>query len=201
MESNARRYLTSEEIRSIGFQSVGRDVQIASTARIYGAEYMSIGDRTVIDDFCVVSGNLQIGRNVHLAHGCRLIGGREGIVMEDFSGLAFGVTIFAQSDDYTGIALTNPTVPMKFRKISRSAVKLCRHVIVGAGSVVFPGVSIGEGASIGSMSMVTREVEPWSVYFGAPARRIKARKKDMLELERQYLEELARTSQISEDNL
>ncbi len=73
-----------------------------------------------------------------------MIGGREGIKMDDFSGLAFGVTIFAQSDDYCGEALTNPTVPMKYRKIQRARVELSRHVIVGANSLVFPGVVMGE---------------------------------------------------------
>ena len=191
MNSNQSRYFAREELLAMGFKHLGRNVLIARTARIYGAEYMSIGDRGMIDDFCVISGNFEMGANVHIAHGCRVIAGREGVVMEDFSGLAFGVTVFAQSDDYTGLALTNPTVPMKYKKISRGAVRLCRHAIVGAGAVVFPGVVIGEGASVGSLTMVTRNLEPWSVNFGIPAKKIKNRKRDMLELERAYLAELA----------
>jgi acetyltransferase-like isoleucine patch superfamily enzyme len=190
MSSNDNRYLAKEELLAMRFKHLGSDVLIARTARLYGAEYMSIGDRSMIDDFCVVSGNFQMGANVHIAHGCRVIAGREGVVMEDFSGLAFGVTVFAQSDDYTGLTLTNPTVPMKYRQISRGAVRLCRHAIVGAGAVVFPGVVIGEGASVGSLSMVTRNLEPWTVNFGIPARKIKSRKRDMLELERAYLAEV-----------
>lgn len=191
MNSNDNRYLAREELIAMGFKHLGSDVLIARTARLYGAEYMSIGNRSLIDDFCVVSGNFQMGANVHIAHGCRVIAGREGVVMEDFSGLAFGVTVFAQSDDYTGLALTNPTVPMKYRKISRGAVTLCRHAIVGAGAVVFPGVVIGEGASVGSLTMVTHNLEPWSVNFGIPAKKIKQRKREMLELERAYLAELS----------
>lgn len=194
MNSNDDRYLTREELLAIGFKHLGSDVLIARTTKIYGAEYMMIGDRSVIDDFCVVSGNLRMGANVHLAHGCRVIAGREGVVMEDFSGLAFGVTVFAQSDDYAGLALTNPTVPMKYRKISRGAVTLCRHAIVGAGAVVFPGVVIGEGASVGSLTMVTRNLEPWSVNFGIPAKKIKNRKREMLELEQAYLAEITTSS-------
>lgn len=63
--------------------------------------------------------------------------------MADFSGLAFGVTIFAQSDDYGGNALTNPTVPMEFRKILRARIEIGCHAIVGAGSVIVPGVIFG----------------------------------------------------------
>lgn len=181
------RYFSRSELELMGFKKLGVDVQVSRTARLYIPEYISLADYTIVDDFCILSGNIDLGRNVHLAHGCRLIGGREGIKMDDFSGLAFGVTVFAQSDDYGGDALTNPTVPMQYRKILRARVELGRHVIVGTNSVIFPGVIMGEGSSVGSCSMVTKSTEPWSVYFGVPAKKIKKRKQTMLSLEKQYL--------------
>ena len=125
------QYYSRTELESMKFRALGIDAKVSRTARIYIPEYVSIGDYSIVDDFCILSGNIELGRNVHIAHGCRVIGGREGIKMADFSGLAFGVTIFAQSDDYGGDALTNPTVPMEYRKILRSRVELGRHVIVG----------------------------------------------------------------------
>jgi galactoside O-acetyltransferase len=184
------RYFTEQELRDMKFRSLGTDVLIARTCRLYVPEYISIGDRTVIDDFCVISGNIDFGANVHIAHGCRVIAGREGVKMADFSGLAFDVTIFAQSDDYSGASLTNPTVPMKYRNISRGRVEIGRHAIIGAGTIIFPGVNVGEGASVGAASMVTKALEPWTVNFGAPTKRLRQREKTMLALEKQYLEEL-----------
>jgi acetyltransferase-like isoleucine patch superfamily enzyme len=189
MSLDVSRYFSRPELIAMGFKNIGLDVQISRTARLYIPEYISIGDYSIVDDFCILSGNIDLGRNVHIAHGSRLIGGREGIKMEDFSGLAFGVTVFAQSDDYCGEALTNPTVPMKYRKILRARVELGRHVIVGANSVVFPGVMMGEGSSVGSCSMVTKSTAPWAIYFGVPAKKIKERKRTMLDLEKQYLGE------------
>jgi galactoside O-acetyltransferase len=183
------RYYAREELEAMKFRKLGRDVLISRTSRLYVPEYISIDDFSVIDDFCIVSGNVEMGRNVHLAHGCRVIGGREGIRMYDFSGLAFAVTIFAQSDDYSGDALTNPTIPMKFRKIMRARVEIGRHAIVGSGSIIFPGVILQEGSSVGACSMVTKSTEPWSVYFGAPAKKIKNRRRSLLELEKEYLTE------------
>ena len=181
------QYFSQPELEAMNFKQLGVEVKVSRTSRLYIPEYISIGDYSIVDDFCILSGSIEIGRNVHLAHGCRVIGGREGIKMNDFSGLAFGVTIFAQSDDYGGDALTNPTVPMQYRKILRARVELGRHVIVGAGSIVFPGVNMGDGSSVGACSMVTKSTDPWSVYFGVPAKRIKSRKKAMVELENQYL--------------
>src|ERR1035437_4991765 len=143
------RYFPRHELEAMGFKKLGVNVQISRNVCLYIPEYISVGDNTIVDDFCILSGSVDLGRNVHIAHGCRMIGGREGIKMDDFSGLAFGVTVFAQSDDYNGDALTNPTVPMQYRQIQRARVELGRHVIVGANSVVFPGVIMGEGSSVG----------------------------------------------------
>ena len=181
------RYFSESELAAMNFRKLGRDVKISRLAALYEPKYMSIGDYCVIDDFCVLSGNITLGRNVHIAHGCRVIAGLEGIEMQDFSGLAFGVTIFAQSDDYSGAALTNPTVAMAFRKIQRARVVLGRHVIIGTNSVIVPGVELAEGTSVGGCSMVTKSTQAWSVYFGIPAKRIKARSQDMLALESSYL--------------
>jgi galactoside O-acetyltransferase len=87
---------------------------------------------------------------------------------------------------------------MQYRKILRARVELGRHVIVGANSIIFPGVTMGEGSSVGSCSMVTKSTDPWTVYFGVPAKKIKPRKRDMLELELQYLGESPKTSQVGE---
>ena len=69
----------------------------------------------------------------------------------------------------------------------RARVELGRHVIVGAGSIIFPGVIMAEGGSIGSCSMVTKSTDAWTIYFGVPAKRIKSRSKKMLEIEIGYL--------------
>ncbi|SDA25541.1 galactoside O-acetyltransferase [Nitrosospira sp. Nsp18] len=183
------RYYTRQELEGMRFRKLGHDVLISRTSRIYIPEYISIDNFSIVDDFCILSGNVEIGKNVHVAHGCRVIAGRDGIVMADFSGLAFGVTIFAQSDDYGGNALTNPTVPIEFRKILRARIEIGRHAIVGAGSVIVPGVILGEGSAIGSCSMVTKSTDPWTVYFGTPAKKIKNRSQNLLELEKRYLAE------------
>jgi acetyltransferase-like isoleucine patch superfamily enzyme len=55
---------------------------------------------------------------------------------------------------------------------------------------VFPGVDIAEGCSIGAMALVNKSTQPWGIYVGNPAKRIKERKKDMLELENEFLKGL-----------
>lgn len=182
-------FLTEEQLQAYGFRKLGKNIKISDKAAIYNADQIEIGDHSRIDDFCVLSGRISIGRNVHIAVYCNVAGGTEGIILEDFSGLAYGCHVITQTDDYGGRTLTNPTVPAKFKNVVRKSVRIGRHCIVGTHSLIFPGVTLQEGTSVGAMSMVTKTTEPWTVYFGIPAKKLKTRKQDLLVLEQQYLAE------------
>lgn len=187
-------YLTGNQLWLMGFKSLGENVRISDKASIYNADQIEIGDNSRIDDFCVISGRVKVGRYVHIAPFCLLAGGEKGICVADFAGLAYQVQVFSQSDDYSGRSLTNPTVPAEYKNESKRSVTLGRHVIVGAGSIIFPGVEIAEGCSVGAMTLVSKSTEPWGVYVGNPARRVKERKKDLLELEKKFLIEIKNDS-------
>lgn len=182
-------YLTAEELKSLKFKGLGSEVKISDKASIYNPEQMVIGDNSRIDDFCVLSGKLTIGRNVHLAPFCLVAGGSEGITFEDFSGAAYHVQVFSQSDDYSGRTMTNPTIPSIYKNETKKAVRIGRHVIVGANSIVFPGVNIDDGCSVGAMTLVNKSTLPWGIYVGNPAKRIKDRSRDLEILEKLYVEE------------
>jgi len=181
-------YYTQKELKNLGFKHIGKNVKISNKASIYNCEQLEIGDNSRIDDFCVVSGKIKIGRNVHIAPFCLVAGGEKGITFEDFSGLAYQVQVFTQSDDYSGRTLTNPTIPDEYKKEMKREVIIGKHSIVGAGSIIMPGTILAEGTSVGALSLVRKKTEEWSVYLGNPAKKIMNRKKDLLELEKKYLE-------------
>lgn len=180
-------YLSEEELHKKGFMSLGKNVKISDRASIYDCEKIEIGDNSRIDDFCVISGKLKIGSFCHITPMCLLAGGTPGIVLSDFVTLAYGVKIFAQSDDYSGETLTNSLIPREFKAEKFESVFLGPHVIIGAGSIVFPGVELREGCSVGAMSLVNKSTEEWGIYMGVPAKRKKDRKRDLLELKAIFL--------------
>jgi acetyltransferase-like isoleucine patch superfamily enzyme len=180
-------YLSYEELTLVGFKHVGRNVKVSRLASIHRPEEISVGDNSRIDDFCAISGKVTIGRNVHIAVHCSIVASEDELTMGDFSGLAFGCRLFTSSDDYSGRSLTNPTIPRQYKSIQNGAILLGKHVIIGTNSVVFPGVEIAEGCSIGAMTLVTKSTLPWGIYAGNPARRIKERRKDLLIHEENYL--------------
>lgn len=180
-------FYSKEELEEIGFKKIGNDVLISRKASIYGNQNISIGDHVRIDDFCILSGNIILGNYIHIAAYCALFGGKSGIVMEDFSGLSSRCVIYADSDDYSGNVLTNPTVPDKFRHVTGGKVVLERHVIVGTGSSIMPNAIIGEGAAVGSMSLVNASLKSWAIYAGVPCRKIKDRSNKLLDMESKFL--------------
>jgi acetyltransferase-like isoleucine patch superfamily enzyme len=181
-------YLTQDALENMGFAALGRNVRISDKASLYEPEKMSLGDHTRIDDFCVVSGRVVTGRNVHIAPLCLVAGGSPGITFGDFSGLAYGVKVFSQSDDYSGATLTNPTVPAAYKAEHKAPVSLGRHVIVGANAVIAPGVELGEGAAVGAGAVVLRSCAPWTILTGVPARPGKTRARDLLAQEQALLQ-------------
>lgn len=182
--------LSRAAVEAIGFAAVGDNVLISDRASFYGAERIRIGSNVRIDDFCVLSageGGIDIGSYVHIAVGALLIG-TANIAVSDFVGISSRVAIYSSSDDYSGAAMTGPMVPDQFKNVHHADVVLGRHAIIGSGSVLLPGVQLGEGVAIGALSLVSKNCEPFFVYAGNPARKIKERKRDLLELEKNFLQ-------------
>ncbi len=182
-------FLSEAELAALGLAQVGRDVRISRLASLHNAANIRIGDYSRVDDFCVLSageGGIEIGRNVHVAVYSCLIG-RGKITLCDFANISSRVAIYASNDDYSGTWMTGPTVPARFTNITVAPVTIGRHAIVGSGTVILPGVSVGEGAAIGALSLVTLDCDSFGVYVGTPARKIKERRRDLLAHERDYL--------------
>lgn len=177
-------FYSEEELQHLGFASVGENVLVSKKASIYGAEKITLGNNVRIDDFCILSGKIVIGNYVHVAAYCGLFAGDAGIYLEDFSCLSSRNSVYAISDDYSGSALTNPTVPNEYRNVKEEKVILKRHALVGSGGCILPGVVIGTGVSVAAMSLVNKSLDDWGIYGGVPCRFLKERKKDILLLEK-----------------
>ncbi len=177
-------YYTNRELKEMGFRSLGRQVLISRTCRIYTADTISIGNHVLVDDFTILNGDITIGAHVHISSNCEFYAGEASITIGDFSGISSRCAFYATSDDFSGASLNNPTVPKAFRFEKNLPITLGKHVLIGTGCSVMPGVDIGEGCSFGSMTLINKSTEPWGIYMGIPARRVKEREKGLLEFEK-----------------
>ncbi len=174
-------HYTREELIALGV-TVGDDVVIDRSVRLFGADKISIGSNVRIDCFGVISARepVSIGSFVHLAAGVYLFGAA-GISLGDYVGLSSRVAVYSVSDDYSEGHLVNPTVPDSFRKVRAGRVVLQDYSLVGAGSIILPGVNIGVGASVGALSLVNKSVPDYCIVSGTPLAKIGMRNKEKLQ--------------------
>jgi galactoside O-acetyltransferase len=182
MASNPSDFMTPAELASLGLKSCGSSVLLSRRAALFNPQYITLGSHVRIDGNVLISAGalgVEIDHHVHIAYGACLFGSH-GIRIAAFCGIsAYGVLLSA-SDDYSEGHLTNPTVPGRLRKVTAGVVQLDRHVLIGSHSVVFPGVHLGFGASVGALSLVNKSVPEGAIITGNPPRRIGTRSTDKL---------------------
>jgi galactoside O-acetyltransferase len=179
-------YFTSPELRAFGFARVGENCLVARNCTIIGLENITIGDNVRIDGFTSLiapHGRAKIGSFVHIATAC-MLGARGGIEIGDFSSLSQGVRVFTAIDDFTGRKLSNATVPEDLTGVHSAPVRIGAYVPIGSGTIILPGVHIGDGAAVGAMSLVSGPLKPWTIHAGNPAKAVGERARDLLSLER-----------------
>lgn len=189
-------FLSQEDIQKIGFKEVGREVQISSHAVFYNPANISIGDYSRIDDFTVLSGagKITTGRYVHISCHCSIVG-QGDMYMGDYSGLSSRVSVFTSTDSYDGKFMTNPCVPAYVRNTVHASVYLCDHVVIGAGSVVLPGVFLARGCAVGAMSLVKdRHMQELQILWGVPAKVMRERSQRIYLLENKLNDEISGVS-------
>jgi len=184
----------TSELQTLGLRSVGENVLISTSAKLYRPESINVGSNSRIDDFVTLTagtnGTIDIGEYVHIAAYC-MVEAPVSAIFSDYSGLAARVTVYGGTDSYRGDAMTNPCVPMKYRHIFKKAIYLGKHVVVGTNTVILPGAHLGEGCSVGAMSLVVGRLDAFGMYAGVPAKRVRERSHKFLELEKSFRESTA----------
>lgn len=179
-------FYSMEELKDMGFKSIGADLSISKKASFYGVENISIGSHVRIDDFCILSGKISIGDYIHIAAYSALYGSDAGIQINEFANISSRVCIYAVTDDYSGESMTSPMIPDEYKNLQKAPVYIGRHAIIGSGSVVLPGSEIGEGCAVGSLSLIKNALDAWWIYAGIPAKKLKERSKGLLEKEKEW---------------
>nr|WP_286239885.1 DapH/DapD/GlmU-related protein [Neptuniibacter halophilus] len=117
---------------------------------------------------CVISKDFSAGENGFMGRGCRIC---PRVSVGRY--VMFGPEVFITGSDHR---YDVPGTPMIFsgRPVLDSTT-IASDVWIGARTTIMAGISIGEGAIIAANSVVTHDVEPYCIYAGVPARKIKDR--------------------------
>jgi len=134
-----------------------------------------------IDDFCILSGNITLGSNIHISAFVALFGSK-GIILEDYTGISPRCSLFSAMDDFSGNYLIGPIHSIELTNVKGGNIVLKQFSQIGAHCVVFPNLTIGKGTVVGACSLVTKSLDEWGIYAGIPAKWIKPRESKMSNL-------------------
>ncbi len=153
------------------------NVKTFEYTKIIGLENIEFGKNIIIDDFAFIyaKGKMKLGNYVHIGIFASITGGDE-LIVGDFCAISQGVRILTATDDFKDWGFGNSTIDNQFRNVKSLPITIGRFSIIGANSVILPGVTIGEGAMVGANSTITKNLEPWGIYVGN--KRISERNKE-----------------------
>lgn len=136
-----------------------------------------IGENTKIWQFCVVLPDAVIGRNCNICSHCFI---ENDVKIGDNCTIKCGVQLWdgIELEDSVmigaNVTFTNDLYPRSHNKDwELLPTKVCRGASIGAGSVILPGLTIGEDSMIGAGSVVTKDVPAGELWFGNPAKFIR----------------------------
>ncbi len=140
---------------------MGSNVKAYAFVNLYGCE---IGDNTKIGTFVEIQKNAKIGANCKISSHTFIC---EGVEIEDGCFIGHNVTfindLFPRATVEGGGLQTEDDW-----KVVATIVK--RGASIGSSATILCGVTIGEGAIVGAGSVVTKDVEPFTIVAGNPAR-------------------------------
>ena len=133
-------------------EQAGRRLRVSQGVRINNPSLVSVGDDVYLGDGVQLyawNERIVIGSNVLIAAGARLITRKHGFA-------DVGRPIATQGYDNAPIVIED-------------------DVWIGFQAVILPGVTLGRGSIVGAGAVVTRDVEPYTIVGGVPARLIRRR--------------------------
>lgn len=142
------------DLCKIIFRKCGKNVNIENNA------YFGIGNSIEIGS------NSGIGKNAYISN----IGGGGEVIIGNNVMMAPDVVILTKSHEYGDIK-----IPMNMQKSYSSTVIIEDDVWIGIRTIILPGVKIGKGSIIGAGAVLTKDIPPYSIAGGVPAKIIKSR--------------------------
>ncbi|MCS6816477.1 MAG: acyltransferase [Blastocatellia bacterium] len=178
MQSDLKRAYYEEKLRD-ELQARAPGLQLGRHVTIIRPDRLILGENVIIHDHCVLycaghapeyrqGGRIVIGNHVELAWGCILHGGGAQIILRDFAIVGAGAVLVSEMYSYRDLSR-----PARFQPKRMGDIVVEENATIGANAVVLPGVTIGRSAIVGAGAVVTRDIPPFSIAVGVPARVIK----------------------------
>lgn len=134
------------------FEHCGKGVNIEHGAFLASGKDIEIGNNSGVGIDCRITGPLSIGDDVMMAP---------------------GVSIVTQNHE-----ISDTEIPMRLQTAEKKKVTICDDVWIGTNAIILPGITVGKGSVVAGGAVVTKDVPPYTIVGGNPARIIRKRKEE-----------------------
>ena len=159
----------------------GKDVRLYPLCKMIRAENAELDNNCQIFDnvFIDAGKRLRIGKYTTLTWGVLIEGGAE-TYLGDRVFLGPSTKLLTSTYKIQGF-YTVEHLPEGCQETEYGNITIKDDAYLGANCTVMPGITIGEGAVVGSNSLVTKDLEPWGIYVGTPCKKIGEREKPSID--------------------
>jgi acetyltransferase-like isoleucine patch superfamily enzyme len=155
------------------FASIGDNVIIEDGALVLEAQHISIGSNVYIGHYAILRGydrnDMVIGDDTWIGQFC-YVNSAGGVKIGSRVGIGPGVKIMSSKHGEEG-----RDVPVLLCDLEFARVVVEDDCDIGMGAIILPGVTVGRGSQVGAGAVVTKDVPPYAVVAGVPARKIRER--------------------------
>lgn len=155
--------------------------------RLHAGDRLTIGDHSIVDASLRTDrspATIEIGARTFISGGS-IIAAAQSVSVGDDVLISWGVTIVDHDSHSLDFSLRKNDVVAwgnglkEWKHVKISPVRIGSKAWIGFGASIMKGVTVGEGAVIAAKSVVTRDIEPWTLVGGNPARVIRKLKPEI----------------------
>lgn len=134
---------------------------------LFAKSIKKCGKNIRVDKNVYVSPNIEIGNDVRISENCKI---RKNTIIGDFTMIGPGVHVITSNHKYMDI-----TIPMSKQENLEYSVIIGKDVWIGTNSILLPNIIISDHVIIAAGSIVTKDIPPYAIVGGNPAKIIKFR--------------------------
>lgn len=164
-------------------KSCGQDVLISDNVMWKRPSLADVGSHVAVDDFTVITTAVDMRDYIHIHCHISIIGGADAkFVIGNFCTISAGARVIVRGDEFRGAGLVGPIIPDEYRDNLIGQLSIMGSFsALGTNAILMPKVSLAMGVVVGANSLVTKTIEePWGIYYGTPAKRVKDRPKEKM---------------------
>ncbi|MBD1915650.1 MULTISPECIES: acyltransferase [Cyanophyceae] len=154
-------------------KEIGQNVIFEVGVLVFHPENICLGTNIYVGHYTILKGyyknQMTIGDNTWIGQGC-FLHSAGGLTIGCNVGIGPHVKIITSVHADEGISS-----PILFGALKEAPVIIENDCDIGVGTTILPGITIGHGSQIGAGSVVTKNVDPYSVMVGMPAKLLKKR--------------------------